>query len=85
MSNLKNIIVGDFLRMRRESLKLTRSDLSKRLNVRSQYIANWERGQCLPPKKLVPKLIKALEMNSKQLIKIYLRGDEALYLTFFNG
>ncbi len=76
-SRVKNTIIGNALEYRRKSLNLSRAELAERISLQSpQYIANWERGQCLPPKKKLKVLAEVLGMSKKEIVKLYTRATK---------
>jgi len=75
-SRVKNTIIGNALEFQRKAMNLTRSQLASKLGVQAQYVANWERGQCLPPKKKLNILANTLGMSKKDIVKLYTRATK---------
>lgn len=72
-------VVGDFLRKRRTQAGLTQSELAELLSYSSaQFISNWERGLCLPPLEVLPKLCDLCDIPHSHLIEVVHRYQEEL-------
>lgn len=56
---------GILLKHLRENNDLTQAELAMKCHLHSQYVSNWERGKCYPPKNIMPKLNKALKLSKK--------------------
>lgn len=82
-SEIKKSIIGKDLQLRREKLNYSRMDLAKHTNVLPQYVANWERGQCLPPTKIIPKLQELFNMTSVDFVSLYTLASKKGYENFF--
>lgn len=55
---------GAWLARRRESLGLTQSQVAGELgDVHSQFVSNWERGKCMPPKSCLKDLALVFKMK----------------------
>ena len=48
--------IGSFILSCRKELELTQAEVGERLNVSSQAVSNWERGESLPDITLLPDL-----------------------------
>jgi transcriptional regulator with XRE-family HTH domain len=79
---LRQRIVGRFLKAGRERSGLTQQDLAARLSYTSaQFISNWERGLSLPPLDVLPKIATILRLSPRELIDtLYEYQDELLKL-----
>lgn len=84
-TKLKNIIIGKSLQAKRESLELTRSQIAQFLEVQPQFVANWERGQCLPPKKVLPVLLEVLKMSKKDVVNLYTMATRVSLEEYFDS
>lgn len=84
-SKIKNLIIGQGLQLRRENVSLTRSELAQKLQVKPQFVANWERGQCLPPKKVMGKLVNVLNMSKKEIVNLYTKASKIALEEYFNN
>ena len=82
-SRIKNVIIGQTLQQKRESLALTRSEVAEKLGLLPQFVANWERGQCLPPKKILNDLIKVYKLSKKDIVKLYTAATKAALEDYF--
>lgn len=83
VSRIKNIIIGQGLQLRRERTSLSRANLAKELDVLPQFVANWERGQCLPPKKVLRKLTATLNMSKKEIVDLYTKASKIALTEYF--
>ncbi|MGE0528105.1 MAG: helix-turn-helix domain-containing protein [Bdellovibrionales bacterium] len=77
--------VGKFLREKRILAGLTQKQVSDHLGYSSsQFVSNWERGQCLPPPQKLKKLIKLLDISGEQLANmIFDEKKRALHRVIF--
>lgn len=55
--------MGNFIRMMRESKGLTQADIAARMNISSQNISAYERGERGPSVEWVIRLCEALNVN----------------------
>lgn len=62
--------IGDKIRLRREQLGLSQTELAKRIGVTQGSIGNYENGVSNPKMELLPKLFEALNTDAN-----YLFGD----------
>lgn len=72
--------LGSFLRDQRLDLGLTQGDIAEQMGFESgQYVSNWERGICLPPKNFVD-LSKSYKIPRKALAKVLAaEAQESIY------
>lgn len=69
MSEFKNL--GIFLREKRLQASLTQKELAESCgNLHTQFVSNWERGLCAPPKHSLQKLIDLLDLNRQSLVNV---------------
>lgn len=54
---------GRWLASIRESRNMTQAELGRRLNMHSQYLSNFERGLCMPPKAKLKRLTRILNIS----------------------
>lgn len=69
--------VNAFLREARIKRGLTQDEVGRFCGYNSQYVSNWERGDCGIPAKAVPKLCKILGVDPYEIIKLMLLDKEA--------
>ena len=74
---LKN--TGKTLASIRKERGMTQSELAKRLGVHSQYISNFERSTCMPPKSSLKKLKKVLALTKieRECLSLAMEVDAA--------
>lgn len=74
---------GLILKQYRLDNNLTQAQLSKKLNIHVQFVSNYERGLCLPPRRALKKILKNLDPIStlsfratlaSELANHYMRG-----------
>lgn len=58
---------GKALRARREEVKMTQIAVAKACGVHVQFVSNWERGICYPPRHCHKDLAKALKLGKKDV------------------
>lgn len=65
-------IIGDFFKQKRLETGLTQNDVAKSLGwSNAQFVSNWERGKCLPPKSVLFDLIQMCKISKKELVNIH--------------
>lgn len=71
--------LGLYLKQKRKEAKLTQAQVSEKLDgtVHSQFVSNWERGQCAPPNHCLFKLAQILNLDQKDLMKAMLADQRA--------
>lgn len=84
-NRLKNIIIGKSLQAKREILDYSRSDIAERLAIKPQFVANWERGQCLPPKNVLSKLMELYDMDKKDFVNLYTMATKEGLKEYFDS
>ena len=83
-ARLKNIIIGQGLQEKRENINFSRAQVAERLKVLPQYVANWERGQCLPPKRVLFELKELYKMSTKEIVNLYSVASKMALQEFFH-
>lgn len=74
-AKVKYVHLANLLRSRRNKQKLTQFELAKELKakhpkkVHVQFVSNWERGICEPPRHCVNALMGILKIDKSTLIK----------------
>lgn len=66
------IQTGLILRKMRERAGLTQAELGNACEIHSQFVSNWERGICMPPKHALKDLARTLKLTNKD--RVELRG-----------
>jgi transcriptional regulator with XRE-family HTH domain len=66
----KFLNAGVLLKNLREKKKLSQLELADKCGLIAQYVSNWERGQCLPPRHALKSLVAALRMTPAQRAKL---------------
>lgn len=82
-SKVKNIIIGQTLQQKRMAVSLSRIDVADKLGIQSQFVANWERGDCLPPRKVLNDLLKLYKIPKKDIVKLYTLATKAALDCYF--
>jgi transcriptional regulator with XRE-family HTH domain len=68
-SDLRQKIVGNFLKSARERAGLTQQEVALRMRYSTpQFVSNWERGLALPPLDALPRIVRVLRIKPKSLI-----------------
>ena len=68
---LRQKLVGRFLKEAREESELTQHDVAKKLAYSSpQFVSNWERGVSLPPLDMLPRLATMFSVQPKKVIRV---------------
>jgi len=76
---LRQRIIGTYLRASREQAGLTQAELAKVLGYSTaQFVSNWERGISLPPLDVLPVVAKALAIRSQTFIDVICRYQDEL-------
>ena len=61
--NLNSNLMGSYLQTERKKMGMTQSELSEKLNVSSQAVSNWERGETLPDVSMLLDLAETLHCS----------------------
>ncbi len=64
---------------RTATMKITQRELAKRLGMNSQFVSNWERGLCLPPKHAMPKILKQMHKSEAKVLREAIANDLVTY------
>lgn len=56
---------GMFLKNRREQVGLTQVDVGQACALHQQFVSNWERGLCMPPRHCLSVLSKVLQLHNQ--------------------
>jgi transcriptional regulator with XRE-family HTH domain len=68
---LRQRIIGRFLKRSREKAGFTQQELASRLSYTSaQFISNWERGLSMPPMDVLPRVAVTLKVTPRELIDV---------------
>lgn len=62
-------------RVRKAKLKLSQTEFADKFETNSQFTSNWERGQCLPPSRVMKRMLKSLNDHEKAMLKGFLKAD----------
>ena len=60
--------IGTRIASRRKELKMTQEDLAVKLGVSAQAVSKWENDISCPDISLLPKLVKALDITTDELL-----------------
>jgi len=75
---LRQRIVGSFLKESREKAGFTQASVAKKLGYLSaQFVSNWERVTAMPPMNVLPELVRLLSIPPKELLKNISEYQEA--------
>lgn len=75
-SDFQNL--GNYLKERRMALGMTQAKLSKKLKVHTQFVSNWERGQCAPPSQCFQLALDVLEANRAKVVKLMVQDSKKI-------
>lgn len=76
--NIRNRIIGSFLRDRRTREKLTQTKVANSLGYdSSQIVSNWERGVCAPPYEAVKRVMSLYKISKEEYIEIMTTATKA--------
>lgn len=68
--------IGVFLRDRREARGLSQTEVAEVLNVKPQFVSNWERGMSAPPLRLLRVVMKMYGIPDQELIDFMMKEQE---------
>lgn len=74
---------GAWLAQRRHSLGMTQGEVAEELKIHSQFVSNWERGKCMPPKSCLIRLtfvFKIKRSDRNELLSAMLKDAEEQFL-----
>ena len=67
--------LGQYLRTKRETAKLSQRQVAKMFNyASSQFVSNWERGKAAPPIETLKKLKEVYHLETKEVAEIISRN-----------
>lgn len=72
--------LGLFLKKKRLDKKMTQSEVAFLCQCKAQFVSNWERGLCAPPFSLLKKIIKAYDIQERQIFNFMMKEYEELLL-----
>lgn len=61
---------GAYIKKARETNKISKSELARRIGVTPQYMADIERGHVLPSEEKIEKLVAILEIDERTAFKL---------------
>lgn len=68
--------LGSYLRKKRIENGFSQVGLAKMLGYSgSQFVSNWERGQCAPPLPDIHKMIRVLKLQRESLVRVMLEDS----------
>lgn len=68
---------GEYFKNARLNAGLTQSDVSKHLGYSTpQFVSNWERDLCLPPKNALQDIIKLYKLEKEEVLDKLLLEEE---------
>ena len=67
MSNVKDIIAQNLVRLRRQS-KMTQTELAEKLNYTDKSVSKWEHGECTPPIDVLKELADLYDVTVDYLL-----------------
>lgn len=73
--------LGDYLKSKREKRHMTQIEVAKACQCKSQFVSNWERGQCAPPWDILKKLIRLYNIPEKEIFNFLMKEYERLIIT----
>lgn len=62
-------VFGDFLKLRREELRLDQAGLARELRVHQQTVSKWEKAKTVPRPRCIQQLAHALRVDASDLMK----------------
>lgn len=65
---MKYKYTAEYMRFIRTEVKMTQLEFSNICGVHSQYVSNWERSVCPPPKHTIKKLNKNIPLFKTEFI-----------------
>ena len=72
MEGSSKVTINKFLTSARVARSMTQSSVAKKLGyLTAQYVSNWERGYCLPPKGKLREISRIYAIKYDTLVKLY--------------
>jgi transcriptional regulator with XRE-family HTH domain len=68
--------LGKYLKAARLKKKLSQAELAKTFRLHGQFVSNWERGLCAPPKHCFQKVIEFLELDRSTLVEVMIEDSK---------
>lgn len=69
--------IGEYLREKRVSRGLSQTQVAKALDVKPQFVSNWERGMSAPPMYMLRVVIRMYDISEREMKSFMLRQHEA--------
>ena len=66
-----------YLRKKRVEASMSQADLAKLLGCQGQFVSNWERGVCKPPRDAILKMIPILKIPPAEILRILMAENNA--------
>lgn len=66
---MNQIIVGQFIALKRKEKNLTQGQLAEILNISNKTISKWETGKSMPDYSLINPLCEALDVTVSELLE----------------
>lgn len=66
---MNQIIVGQFIALKRKEKNLTQGQLAEILNISNKAISKWETGKSMPDYSLINSLCEALDVTVSELLE----------------
>lgn len=72
MEGTSKVTINKFLTSARVARSMTQASVAKKLGyLTAQYVSNWERGYCLPPKAKLREISKIFAIKYDTLVRLY--------------
>lgn len=62
-------VFGDFLKLRREELRLDQAGLARELGVHQQTVSKWEKAKTVPRPRRIRQIAQVLRVDASDLMK----------------
>lgn len=73
MREFKN--VGILLKEKRVVAGYTQKEVGDHVSLHSQYVSNWERGLCLPPRDVLKSVVKLLKVKQDEFFEAVMKDQ----------
>ena len=66
---MNQIVIGQFIALKRKEKNLTQGQLAEMLNIANKTISKWETGKSMPDYSLINPLCEALDVTVSELLE----------------
>ena len=74
---MKNTMIGNNIKWKRESLGITQSEMAKLLKISNVTLSTWETGRTLPKPEAIDRICQILGCRKEEILGLHYEGRNA--------